>query len=180
MGVSWPCLHSPQAAARDGASSLPPNQETNPTPSVFTTFLHFPLFLLLLACCFVDLPWWGWLLPSPPPRLAALIERGINRRSTDRRCPLLHQPAHPYPLPWSLPPHPAPPQYPTRPVAVRPSLPFPVHAQRPPFTCALIERIINTDPSFGCSCCRHSMSPCRAHPCSQHFVCHLPQHRAHA
>ena len=26
-----------------------PKQETNPTPSVFTTFLHFPLFLLLPA-----------------------------------------------------------------------------------------------------------------------------------
>ena len=65
MAVSWHCLHSHQAAARDGASSLPPTQETNPTPPVFTTFLHFPLFLRLPAySCFVDLPWWGWLLPS--------------------------------------------------------------------------------------------------------------------
>ena len=64
------CLHSHQAAARDGASSLFPSHHHNPTPPVFSTFLHFPLFLLLPACCsaalLTCLGGVGFALPATP------------------------------------------------------------------------------------------------------------------
>jgi hypothetical protein len=46
-GTGLACTAPTRRRATVHASSLLPEQETNPTPSVFTTFLHFPLFLLL-------------------------------------------------------------------------------------------------------------------------------------